>query len=172
MTRTLLLSLILLASGCKTTGQPATFATAPELRECEGKPLVPYEGDDKVRLMVRVRSRTPRSFSPVSLCVRVDDQLVPPEPRTVTIDKLRGTISFVGVVPPGEHKVRVDVTMAGLTGSDIEGHRFTATTDKDLSAHGKNELLDVVLTAGGPPEQRLVFKWEEPSAPASETPIP
>jgi hypothetical protein len=168
--RLLLPALVLFAGACKVApSQPTTFASATELRECDGQPLPPYDGKDKVRVIVRVKERMPRAFSPVSLCVRVDDKLVSPQPKTAHIEQLSTGIGFVGDLPPGEHKVKVKVIVAGLTGSDIEGQRFEAEADKDVPS-GATPLMDLLLTAGGPPEKRLVFKWDDEVKPAAPPP--
>lgn len=155
------LAAVLAGVGCRAQNlQSPAFASAPELRDCEGQALSAYDGADKVEVIVRVKDKTPRSYSTTALCVRIDDKLVAPQPKTATIEQLRGTIAFVALVPPGDHKVKVDVTAAGIAGSDIEGQRFDASTDKDVSTRNK-ELLDLVLTAAGPKDKPLVFKWDE-----------
>ena len=143
-------------------GQAPAFASAPELRDCEGTVLPPYTGADKIRVIVRVKVKMPRSFTPLALCVRIDDKLVRPEPPTAPFEQLRTGIGFVGDVPPGDHGVHVEATIAGV--GQMEGHRFDVATDHAVPPGGQ-PLLDVALTAtGGPdlePSKRVVFQWDE-----------
>lgn len=140
--------------------QPTAPVTAEELHDCDGPPFTPYEGPDRVRLVLRVTDRTEPVITPVNACVRVDGGALRAELETAA--DLRKGIDYATWVSPHPRVHTVSLSVKAMGTGSLFGHRFQIN-----SAHcveGTNVIaleaaLDDKRSPDASVEKRLVIEW-------------